>query len=402
MAYTFDISDNRRIVEALKTGDEETFKEVYTAFCAPLRHYATTILQNEQAAYEVVQDVFTAVWLNRKRLDAAKPLRNYLLRAVHNNSLRLLKYDEVRRRWMSRATLAGSAAAIVAAVVLVVRQPGVLPEPDAFAQLQQMGVTVERPQVVMTADDGMRLVLENAARLERRSEGEVALRTETGEQRPLATERKLKVEVPNGRQFRLVLDDGSEVWLNAGSKLEYPATFENASERCVRIEGEAFFEIKRDTCRPFCVELGDGECIRVLGTSFNVNAYAGNGRHVTTLVTGRIGYAASAGAEEVVLEPNQQVSRDLAAGTVAVSAVDASVYGAWKEGWLWFENESLPALAERLGRIYGIRVEVAARLGEYTFSGKIRQDRGVEYILNLLSETSDVICKVENGVMRLS
>lgn len=150
------------------------------------------------------------------------------------------------------------------------------------------------------------------------------------------------------------------------------------------------------------MELGDGECIRVLGTSFNVNAYAGNGRHVTTLVTGRIGYAASAGAEEVVLEPNQQVSRDLAAGTVAVSAVDASVYGAWKEGWLWSENESLPALAERLGRIYGIRVEVAARLGEYTFSGKIRQDRGVEYILNLLSETSDVICKVENGVMRLS
>lgn len=262
----------------------------------------------------------------------------------------------VRRRWMSRAALAGSAAAIVAAVVLVVRQPGVLPEPDAFAQLQQMGVTVERPQVVMTADDGM----------------------------------------------RLVLDDGSEVWLNAGSKLEYPATFENASERRVRIEGEAFFEIKRDTCCPFCVELGDGECIRVLGTSFNVNAYAGNGRHVTTLVTGRIGYAASAGAEEVVLEPNQQVSRDLAAGTVAVSAVDASVYGAWKEGWLWFENESLPALAERLGRIYGIRVEVAARLGEYTFSGKIRQDRGVEYILNLLSETSDVICKVEDGVMRLS
>lgn len=307
----------------------------------------------------------------------------------------------VRRRWMSRAALAGSAAAIVAAVVLVVRQPGVLPEPDAFAQLQQMGVTVERPQVVMTADDGMRLVLENAARLERRSEGEVALRTETGEQRPLASERKLKVEVPNGRQFRLVLDDGSEVWLNAGSRLEYPATFENASERRVRIEGEAFFEIKRDTCRPFCVELGDGECIRVLGTSFNVNAYAGAGRHVTTLVTGRIGYAAEAGAEEVVLKPNQQVSRDLAAGTVAVNAVDASVYGAWKEGWLWFENESLPALAERLGRIYGIRVEVAARLGEYTFSGKIRQDRGVEYILNLLSETSDVVCEVEDGVMRL-
>ena len=76
--------------------------------------------------------------------------------------------------------------------------------------------------------------------------------------------------------------------------------------------------------------------------------------------------------------------------------------------WLWLTTRpsirpgEAAALAERLGRIYGIRVEVAARLGEYTFSGKIRQDRGVEYILNLLSETSDVICKVENGVMRLS
>ena len=97
------------------------------------------------------------------------------------------------------------------------------------------------------------------------------------------------VQAPQGTNSRISLPDGSQVWLNAGSKLEYPATFENASERRVRIEGEAFFEIKRDTCCPFCVELGDGECIRVLGTSFNVNAYAGNGRHVQPIVTGRIG-----------------------------------------------------------------------------------------------------------------
>ena len=98
MAGIFDISDNRRIVEALKAENEEAFKEVYTALCVSLRTYARNILQDEAAAYEVVQDVFTAVWFNRKRLDASKSLRNYLLRAVHNNSLRLLKYDEARRR----------------------------------------------------------------------------------------------------------------------------------------------------------------------------------------------------------------------------------------------------------------------------------------------------------------
>lgn len=307
-----------------------------------------------------------------------------------------------RRRWISRMAMVGSAAAVVAAVLLVARQPERTPEPDAFAQLTRMGVEVERPEVVMTADDGMRLVLEHAARLERRAEGDVALRTETGEQQALATERKLRVEVPNGRQFRLTLADGSEVWLNAGSMLEYPASFENASERRVRVRGEAFFKVRRDTCRPFCVETDCGGCVRVLGTSFNVNAYAGSGRQITTLVSGRIGYTPGEGAEEVLLRPNEQASTDLAAGKTKVAAVDASLFGAWKEGWLWFENESLPALAERLGRVYGIRVEVAERIRDYTFSGKIRQDRGIDYILNLFAETSGITCEVIDGVMRLS
>lgn len=308
----------------------------------------------------------------------------------------------VQRRWMSCMALAGSAAAVVAAVLLFSGRPADQPRPDAFAQLAQMGVEVERAEVVMTADDGMRLVLENEARLEQHDGGEVALRTEAGERRSLATERRLKVEVPDGRQFRLTLADGSEVWLNAGSSLEYPATFANASERRVSIVGEAFFEIKRDTCCPFCVELADGGCIRVLGTSFNVNAYSGSRRQVTTLVTGRVGYTPGSGGGEVTLRPNEQVSRDLAAGTTRIKTVDASVFGAWKEGWLWFENESLPALAARLERMYGIRVEVAERLGEYTFSGKIRRERGVDYILNLLAETSGIRCEVVDGVMRLS
>lgn len=316
-------------------------------------------------------------------------------------------YDELRkrirrhlqRRWISRMVLVGSAAAVVAAALLLFRQTAGIPEPDAFAQLQEMGVTVERSEVVLTADDGMRLVLENAARVEQHPEGEVALRTGKDRSTPLARERRLRVEVPHGRQFRLTLADGSEVWLNAGSTLEYPASFANAAERRVRVEGEAFFEIKRDTCCPFCVELDGGECIRVLGTSFNVNAYAGSGRHVTTLVTGRISYRA--GTEEFVLRPNQQLTAETGTGTARIGTVDASVFSAWKEGWLWFENESLPVLAGRLSRTYGIRVEVADRIREYTFSGRIRHDRGIDYILDLFTETSGIRCEVSDGVMRL-
>ncbi len=98
MAGVFDISDNRRTVEALIAGDEAVFEAVYEACCARLKRYAAAILQDEEAASEVVQELFVSLWLRRRRLDPAKPLANYLLRAVHNNALRLRKYDEARRR----------------------------------------------------------------------------------------------------------------------------------------------------------------------------------------------------------------------------------------------------------------------------------------------------------------
>ena len=96
MAKLYDLSDNSRIVKALKKGDSTAFEAVYKAYSGLLRTYATNILQDTDAAYEVVQDAFMAIWLNRKSLDDTKSLRNYLLRAVHNNSLRLIKAEEIR------------------------------------------------------------------------------------------------------------------------------------------------------------------------------------------------------------------------------------------------------------------------------------------------------------------
>ena len=91
------LSDNCCLVKALKAGDETAFKALYLAYSIPLRRYASTILRDEEAAYEVVQDMFVAVWMNRKKLDESKSIRNYLLRAVHNNALRLLKYNIARK-----------------------------------------------------------------------------------------------------------------------------------------------------------------------------------------------------------------------------------------------------------------------------------------------------------------
>lgn len=226
-------------------------------------------------------------------------------------------------------------------------------------------------------------------------------RTTEGKSLALAAEQMLKITVPEGRQFRLTLADGSDVWLNAGTQFEYPASFAGKEERRVRLEGEAFFEVKRDTLRPFYVEVGAEESVRVLGTSFNVNAYAGAAHHTTTLVTGKVSYSAGKKGKEVVLLPNQQVQMECATGQASIREVEAAEYALWKEGIVWFEDERLADLAVRLTRIYGVRVEVAEHLADLPFSGKIRYERGIEHITNLLRKFKNLECVVEEGVIRL-
>ena len=84
-----------------------------------------------------------------------------------------------------------------------------------------------------------------------------------------------------------------------------------------------------------------------------------------------------------------------------VAQVDASAFAAWKDGWIYFEDETLPDSAKRLSRVYGVEIKVAERLRNYSFSGKISYERGVDYITRLMEETNGVVCEVENGVLWL-
>ena len=98
MQHNFDITNNGEIVDALIKGDEATFAMVYKSYFISLRNYATSILSDQEAAYEIVQNLFVTLWENRKKLDREKSLRNYLLRGTHNNSLRYLKTHSLSKR----------------------------------------------------------------------------------------------------------------------------------------------------------------------------------------------------------------------------------------------------------------------------------------------------------------
>ncbi len=308
---------------------------------------------------------------------------------------------KLRRRRMLRLSIGSGVAAVIALSFWVFRLPDSSQPTGVYTQLRDMGVEVVRNQVVLTTDDGKVTSLDSMAKIENRSFSDVTLLMSSGKKIAIEKKRMLKLEVPAGRQFQLTLADGTEVWLNAGSSLEYPATFEGCTERRIRLQGEAFFEVKRDTCHPFYVEFGDKECIRVLGTSFNVNAYSGAKVHTTTLVSGKISYTAGELGKNIILLPDQQMKLDCIAGNTEVSRVNASLYATWKDGWIWFENEKLSDLTSRLARMYGIEINLTDRCKDYTFSGKIRFERGIDYIIKLITETTDVICEVKKGIICL-
>lgn len=145
------------------------------------------------------------------------------------------------------------------------------------------------------------------------------------------------IRVPLGGEFHLTLADGTRVWLNSQSELRFPTRF-NGEKREVYMEGEVYLEVKRDEERPFIVYAGETE-IRVLGTSFNVKAYAEEGEVVTTLLSGKV--SVGVGERSTKLDPGKQAIWNRKEDRISVREVDASRYISWTKGVFEFEDLSL-------------------------------------------------------------
>ena len=189
------------------------------------------------------------------------------------------------------------------------------------------------------------------------------------------------MSTPRGRQFQLKLPDGSLVWLNAASSLRYPAAFA-AGERTVELTGEAYFEVAPDKQRPFRVVTAR-QHIEVMGTHFNVNAYADEPQEQTTLLEGSVRVAGAVSQLAKLLTPQQQASVSDAA--VTVRTVDTEPIVAWKNGLFCFVNANVPAVMRQLSRWYDIEVQYAGNIPDRVFRGKMQRDLTLNEMLKVLS-----------------
>ena len=166
--------------------------------------------------------------------------------------------------------------------------------------------------------------------------------------------------VDRGRRTQCLFQDGTVAHLNSESKIHYPVKF-GLFERRIRLEGEAFFDVKRDTLRPFEVEMGKLR-VKVLGTRFTASHMPAFNTEEVTLLSGKVEVSGYRADQSVVLTPDQSCSYDAGSGAVAVRNVAASNYCSWTGNSIIFDNMTLADIAVNLEHWYNIRFRIDERI----------------------------------------
>jgi ferric-dicitrate binding protein FerR (iron transport regulator) len=199
------------------------------------------------------------------------------------------------------------------------------------------------------------------------------------------------LSTPVGGQYQVILQDGTKVWLNAASRLRFPAHFAR-DERRVELEGEAYFEVVKDEQHPFRVTLHDSITVTVMGTHFNVMAYSNEPGKEITLVEGRVAVKAPGG--EQLLDPGTQ-ARVRANGVTRISNVDTEQVTGWKNGYFLFHNASIESIMRQVERWYDAQVVYRGDIKQ-EFNATILRSEPLPRLLHLLELNGYVKFRIEN------
>lgn len=198
----------------------------------------------------------------------------------------------------------------------------------------------------------------------------------------------LSVSTPKGGEYQVVLPDGTKVWLNAASSISFPSKFAK-DKRQVSVSGEVYLEVYKDKSRPFYVDIEGLSTIKVLGTSFNINAYAESGKIKTTLLEGSVELVQQ---QPLILQPGQQSvlatdkSGETNGNATVYSDVDLEQILAWKNGLFNFNGLGVREVLFQLSRWYDIEVEIRGDEPDFVFIGKMYRTASLAEVLRMLKK----------------
>ena len=262
---------------------------------------------------------------------------------------------------------------------------------------QEQDIPSGKQNAFLTLDDGTTIMLDSAANGRLTQQGNIDIQKIDGEISYQKNNQDKMENTPvyntintaNGNQYQLILTDGSKVWLNAASSIRFPTLF-IGKERRVEITGEVYFEVAKDSKRTFIVEFnnqkGEKGKVEVLGTHFNVNAYAEEYSVKTTLLEGSVKLF-NADKERLLL-PGQQAELTKT-GITLNKNVDIQQVMAWKNGFFSFKSTDIYSIMRQVGRWYNVEIIFEGISTKEDFSGMISRDAPLSAILKAL-ELNDV------------
>lgn len=213
----------------------------------------------------------------------------------------------------------------------------------------------------------------------------------SNEQLSTNTSKMNVLEVPYGKYTKVLLSDGSAIWINAGSKLSYPTVFA-ADKRAVTLDGEAYFEVSHQSDRPFIVHTKDVN-VRVLGTSFGISTFGK--KTLTALERGKVSMETT--KKSLVLKPGELGVFSMESG-LAKTMVDTKVYTAWKDHRIFFDNAALQDITDRLSREYDVEfVFENHELKQLHFTIEVDKEASIKGLLEFLRISNNQIDFEQKG-----
>lgn len=345
----------------------------------------------EEALLEAIRQ-FSSVEINKHHLSETEKQRIYrsLLQNVSHHK---------QRRLMARISSAAAVLMIALLSVLYVTQK------DDRRELQQwendviVGKALPEEEIYLIAA-GKRINLARNVHIGLTDDGKAVITDSIASMKELMLDKnKLnKLVVPYGKRSNLTLSDGTEVWLNSGTQLDFPSKF-NGKTREIHVDGEIFIDVAHNTKIPFIVHAQDMD-ILVQGTSFNISAYSDEHRKTVVLVEGRVNIG-KGNSQLAELMPNEKI--DITGNNIRKESVEVSAYISWKKGMLEFNATPMSEILKKIGRYYNVQFDSNSdiQLNDQTCSGKLFLSNNLDSVMRSVSILSSTEYKRENNIIHI-
>lgn len=342
-------------------------------------------------ALDAAIEQFKSVRLN-ENLRMSDEQRSALWERIRTSSREQRRSGRRMLLWQLSAA-ASVALVLISALYFTTHRPETQPAaPIVGERFPEENILLHTGHEVVTLAQDAEIVVDN--------QGQISVADATAPVvAPASKSKDNKLVVPYGKRATLTLADGTKVWLNSGTELIFPGEFTGPT-RDISVSGEIYLEVAKNAERPFRVHT-DKLDVRVLGTKFNVSAYADDPQCAVVLVAGKVAVE-TGGGESVEMAPSQMTTYDPLGG-ITRSEVDVEEYISWKDNVLLFQRATIAEILQKIGRYYNVSFNINDKtLSEQTCTGKLYLASNIDDIMLALTVISNTSYKREDNTVYIT